>query len=63
MVSRTVSPFPYAAKWCPVPFSEGGIVVAIARELKLPVRFIGVGEALDDLQPFDAVAYVDALLP
>ena len=43
--------------------AKGGIAVAIARELKLPVRFIGVGEALDDLQPFDPVAYVDALLP
>ena len=43
--------------------AKGGIAVAIARELKLPVRFIGVGEALDDLQPFDPAAYVDALLP
>jgi fused signal recognition particle receptor len=43
--------------------AKGGIVVAIARELKLPVRYIGVGEALDDLQPFDPAAYVDALLP
>ncbi len=43
--------------------AKGGIAVAIARELALPVRYVGVGEALDDLQPFDPVAYVDALLP
>ncbi len=43
--------------------AKGGIAVAIARELNLPVRYIGVGEALDDLQPFDPTAYVDALLP
>ena len=43
--------------------AKGGIAVAIARELALPVRYIGVGEALDDLQPFDPVAYLDALLP
>ena len=43
--------------------AKGGIAVAIARELNLPVRYIGIGEALDDLQPFDPAAYVDALLP
>ena len=43
--------------------AKGGIAVAIARELALPVRYVGVGEALDDLQPFDPVAYLDALLP
>jgi fused signal recognition particle receptor len=43
--------------------AKGAIAVAIARELALPVRYIGVGEALDDLQPFDPVAYLDALLP
>lgn len=40
---------------------RGGIVVAIARELKIPVKFIGVGEQLDDLQPFDAKAFAEAL--
>jgi fused signal recognition particle receptor len=40
---------------------KGGIVVAIARELKIPVKFIGVGEQLDDLQPFDAKAFAEAL--
>ena len=43
--------------------AKGGIAVAIARELALPVRYVGVGEGLDDLQPFDPVAYLDALLP
>ena len=42
--------------------AKGGIVVAIADELKLPVRLIGVGEAVDDLQDFHAPAFVDALL-
>lgn len=42
--------------------ARGGIVVAIADELKLPVRLIGVGEAVDDLQDFRADAFVDALL-
>ena len=41
--------------------AKGGIAVAIAHELKLPLRYIGVGEAIDDLVPFDAKTYVDAL--
>ncbi len=41
--------------------ARGGVVVAIAEELKLPVRLIGVGEAADDLQDFDARAFADAL--
>ena len=41
--------------------SKGGVVLAIAREMSVPVRFIGVGEGLDDLQPFDRTAFVDAL--
>ncbi|MFA6564040.1 MAG: signal recognition particle-docking protein FtsY [Verrucomicrobiia bacterium] len=41
--------------------AKGGIVVAINRELKIPVKFIGVGEQVDDLQPFDARAFADAL--
>ena len=41
--------------------AKGGVAVAIAHELKLPIRYLGVGEALDDLVPFDAGAYVDAL--
>ncbi len=42
--------------------AKGGIAVAIAREMKLPVRFVGVGEALDDLLPFDSAAFVSSLL-
>jgi fused signal recognition particle receptor len=41
--------------------AKGGIVLAISKELKLPVKFIGVGEQIDDLQPFDKKAFVDAL--
>ena len=41
--------------------AKGGIAVAIAHELKLPIRYVGVGEGIDDLVPFDAAAYVDAL--
>ena len=42
--------------------AKGGIAVAIARELKLPVRYIGIGEKIDDLLPFDSGAFVDSLL-
>lgn len=42
--------------------AKGGIAIAIARELKLPVRYIGVGEKIDDLLPFDSDAFVDSLL-
>ncbi len=42
--------------------ARGGIAVAIADALGLPVKLIGVGEGLDDLQPFDPRAFVDALL-
>ncbi|HXF93005.1 MAG TPA: signal recognition particle-docking protein FtsY [Nitrospiraceae bacterium] len=41
--------------------ARGGIVVAIAEEFKIPVRLIGVGEAVDDLQDFDPQAFVEAL--
>lgn len=41
--------------------ARGGIVLAIAREMDLPVKFIGVGEGIDDLQPFDRNAFVEAL--
>ena len=42
--------------------AKGGIVVAIAEELKLPVRLIGVGEGVEDLQDFQPRAFVNALL-
>src|SRR6478672_798332 len=41
--------------------AKGGIVFAISDELAIPVRFVGTGEHEDDLQPFDAEAFVDAL--
>ena len=41
--------------------AKGGIAVAIAHDLKLPIRYVGVGEAIDDLVPFSADEYVDAL--
>ena len=41
--------------------SKGGMVVAIQKELRLPVKFIGLGEQADDLQPFDAKQYAQAL--
>ena len=41
--------------------AKGGIVVAITRELGLPVRFVGTGESADDLVPFDAEAFVTSL--
>ncbi len=41
--------------------AKGGIVIAIARELNLPIRFVGIGEQIDDLVPFDAQTYVNSL--
>jgi fused signal recognition particle receptor len=41
--------------------AKGGIAVAIANDLKLPIRFVGVGEGIDDLVQFDAQEYVDGL--
>ncbi|HEX2437811.1 MAG TPA: signal recognition particle-docking protein FtsY [Methylomirabilota bacterium] len=43
--------------------AKGGIVIRIVRELKLPVVLVGVGERIDDLQSFDPVRFVDALVP
>lgn len=42
--------------------AKGGVAVAVERELSLPVKFIGVGEGLEDLVPFDGAGFVDALL-
>jgi len=41
--------------------AKGGVVVAIARELGLPIRFIGVGEKIDDLLPFDPERFIESL--
>lgn len=43
--------------------ARGGAVVSVVDELGLPVKFVGVGETVDDLQPFDAVNFVSALFP
>lgn len=43
--------------------SKGGMVAAISRELGIPVKFIGLGEQPDDLQPFDPVSFAAALFP
>ena len=42
--------------------AKGGIVIAIAKELGVPVKFAGVGEGIDDLRPFDARSYVEAII-
>ena len=42
--------------------AKGGIVIAVADELQIPVKYIGVGEGIDDLLPFDPKAFVDELI-
>lgn len=42
--------------------AKGGIVIAVADALQIPVKYIGVGEGIDDLMPFDARNFVDALI-
>jgi len=42
--------------------AKGGILLAIARRMALPVRFVGLGEGVEDLEPFDAEAYAEALI-
>ena len=41
--------------------AKGGAAISVKEKLGLPVRFVGVGEGMDDLMPFDAGAFVDAL--
>ena len=41
--------------------AKGGVIFALARRFNLPIRFIGVGEAIEDLRPFDAGEFVEAL--
>lgn len=43
--------------------ARGGCVVSVVDELAIPVKFVGIGEQLDDLQPFDAEAFVNAIFP
>ncbi len=42
--------------------AKGGVVLAIAKEMGVPVKFVGLGEGIGDLQPFDAVAFAEALV-
>ena len=42
--------------------AKGGVILAIAKEMGVPVKFVGLGEGIDDLQPFDAVAFAEALV-
>jgi len=42
--------------------AKGGVAIAIAHELALPVKLVGVGEGVDDLRPFDASDYAHALI-
>lgn len=43
--------------------AKGGVIFSLAENLKLPIRFVGVGETIEDLQTFDAKAFVNALFP
>ena len=42
--------------------AKGGIVIAVSDALQIPVKFVGVGEKADDLMPFEARSFVDALI-
>ena len=42
--------------------AKGGVVIAVAQALHIPVKFIGVGEQIDDLMPFDAKSFAEALI-
>ncbi len=42
--------------------AKGGVIIGLANQLKIPVKFIGIGEGIDDLQPFDPDAFLQALL-
>ena len=41
--------------------AKGGVIVAIANELRIPVRYIGIGEKIEDLRSFDPAEFVEAL--
>lgn len=43
--------------------AKGGVAVALVQKFQIPIKYIGVGEGMDDLVPFDPQAYVDSLLP
>ena len=41
--------------------AKGGVIVSIASEMRIPIKYIGIGEGMDDLQPFRADEFVDAI--
>jgi fused signal recognition particle receptor len=41
--------------------AKGGVVIAIARELNLPIRYVGIGEKVEDLLPFDPEKYIQSI--
>ena len=43
--------------------SKGGAVVSVVDDIQVPIKFVGVGETIADLQPFDADSFVNALFP
>lgn len=43
--------------------AKGGVAIALVGEYQIPIKYIGIGEGLDDLIPFDAASYVDSLMP
>ena len=43
--------------------AKGGVVLAISDQLSIPVRFIGIGEKMEDLQDFEVIEFIDSLLP
>ena len=43
--------------------ARGGAVVGVVDDLKVPIKFVGVGETVDDLQSFDATSFVEGLFP
>ena len=43
--------------------AKGGVIFAIAKQLAIPIRYIGVGEMAEDLRPFNATDFVEALFP
>lgn len=43
--------------------ARGGAVVGVVDELKFPIKFVGVGETVEDLQPFNAESFVEGLFP
>jgi fused signal recognition particle receptor len=42
--------------------SKGGVIVGISKELKIPIRFVGIGEKMDDLRDFNARQFAEAML-